>query len=208
VEFQPFLSISDPILQTAANLDEYVRILQLPKTAAADIVVFPEMTLNTRTTPTYVPESDEHVVPCTASPDLYEDVLRHISCMARNVRKYVLINLIEKSDCPDMQQIQFNDTTPCAPSGINLYNANVVLDRTGAVVSKYRKFNLFGEDGITQPKYPTSVSFTTDFNVTFGHFICFDLMFQSPALDLVDSGITDFIFPSMWFSELPFLTGK
>lgn len=51
--------------------------------------------------------------------------------------------------------------------------------------------------------------FDTDFNVTFGHFICFDLLFKTPATDLVlDHGIENIIFPTMWYSELPFLTGK
>lgn len=49
-------------------------------------------------------------------------------------------------------------------------------------------------------------SFLTDFGVTFGHFICFDLMFQEPALNLVAEGIKDIVFPTMWFSELPFLS--
>lgn len=49
-------------------------------------------------------------------------------------------------------------------------------------------------------------TFTTDFGVTFGHFICFDLMFKEPALNLVAQGVKDIVFPTMWFSELPFLS--
>ncbi len=70
----------------------------------------------------------------------------------------------------------------------------------------YRKFNLFGESGITEPDTVDMSTFTTDFGVTFGHFICFDLMFHEPALNLVAQGIKDIIFPTMWFSELPFLS--
>lgn len=65
---------------------------------------------------------------------------------------------------------------------------------------------MFGEAGITQPASPDIRTFTTDFNVTFGHFICFDLMFQTPALALIEQGVKNIIFPTMWFSELPFLT--
>lgn len=50
-------------------------------------------------------------------------------------------------------------------------------------------------------------TFSTDFNVTFGHFTSFEILFKSPALDLVaHQHIKNIIFPSKWFSELPFLT--
>lgn len=65
---------------------------------------------------------------------------------------------------------------------------------------------MFGERGITQPDSADMSTFTTDFGVKFAHFICFDLMFQAPALNLVAQGIKDIVFPTMWFSELPFLS--
>lgn len=65
---------------------------------------------------------------------------------------------------------------------------------------------MFGERGITEPDTVDMSTFITDFGVTFGHFICFDLMFKEPALNLVAQGIKDIIFPTMWFSELPFLS--
>lgn len=30
---------------------------------------------------------------------------------------------------------------------------------------------------------PDFATFTTDFNVEFGHFVCFDIMFETPALE-------------------------
>lgn len=65
---------------------------------------------------------------------------------------------------------------------------------------------MFGESGITEPESADMSTFTTDFGVTFGHFVCFDLMFQAPALNLIAQGIKDIVFPTMWFSELPFLS--
>lgn len=48
-------------------------------------------------------------------------------------------------------------------------------------------------------------TFTTDFGVTFGHFVCFDIVFKSPAVDLVrKKNVSHILFPSMWFSETPF----
>ena len=51
--------------------------------------------------------------------------------------------------------------------------------------------------------------FQTDFGVKFGIFTCFDIIFEQPAVTLVKNmGVTDIVFPTAWFSELPFLSGK
>ena len=56
---------------------------------------------------------------------------------------------------------------------------------------------------------PEVVSFDTDFGVKFGTFICFDILFHEPAIKLTrDHQVTDFVYPTAWFSEAPFLTGK
>lgn len=72
---------------------------------------------------------------------------------------------------------------------------------------RYRKFNLFNEDVQVTDK-PDLVTFRTDFNVTFGISICFDLMFYWPPVALIERGIRNFVYPTMWFSELPYLSGK
>jgi hypothetical protein len=89
---------------------------------------------------------------------------------------------------------------------MSYYNTNVVFDRNGTVISRYRKFNLFDEQN-DKPFKPQLATFQTDFGVKFGHFICFDIMFREPALRLTQTqNVTDIIFTSMWFSQLPFLT--
>ncbi|XP_055307902.1 vanin-like protein 1, partial [Sitodiplosis mosellana] len=80
------------------------------------------------------------------------------------------------------------------------------FDRNGDVVAKYRKYHLFGEDGVQQTQTPDLTTFRTDFNVTFGVCVCFDLMFDKPANSLVDQGVKHFVYPTMWFSEIPYLT--
>lgn len=40
----------------------------------------------------------------------------------------------------------------------------------------------------------------------FGHLICFDILFEEPTASLLAKGVTNFVFPSQWYSELPFLT--
>lgn len=80
--------------------------------------------------------------------------------------------------------------------------------QSGSFMFRYRKYNLFDKEAARKSLVPDVVTFRTDFNVTFGIFICFDLFFQEPAITLVDNGIKHFVFPTMWFSELPYLTGK
>ena len=52
---------------------------------------------------------------------------------------------------------------------------------------------------------PEMQTFETDFGVTFGHFICFDILFKSPALDLIrKANVSHILYPSMWFSSTPY----
>lgn len=190
------------------NSKAYQEIILSNETKHADIIVFPESTLNGLNEPlTYVPKPSEKISPCDTQNN-YELFLVEISCKAKEAKKYVVINLTEKEYCSKESQAAKNDSRPCAQNGLSIFNTNVVFDRNGTVISTYRKVNLFGENGKNITNLPEYSTFTTDFNVTFGHFICFDILFQTPAKDLVEQGITDFIFPTMWFSELPFLTGK
>jgi len=146
--------------------------------------------------------------------------LRNIACAARDLKKYVVVNLYMLRNCEEEHEREHGDEHEhssrhhddgheeeheCTSEWL-LYNTNVVFDRNGKVISIYRKFNLFGEPGISVTHEADYKTFSTDFGVTFGHFICFDLMFQSPAYDLVIHDIKNIIFPTMWFSELPFLT--
>lgn len=73
---------------------------------------------------------------------------------------------------------------------------------------RYRKINLYGEDA-DKPEQEELSTFTTDFGVTFGMVICFDILFKTPAIDLVrEKNVTNILFSTFWFGQLPFLTGK
>jgi predicted amidohydrolase len=67
---------------------------------------------------------------------------------------------------------------------------------------------LFGETGFSTTADAEISILDTDFGVQFGIFICFDIIFEKPPVQLVKEwGVTDIVFPSAWFSELPFLSG-
>lgn len=189
------------------NINAYLEIMDNAP-SNLDIIVFPESTLvySILSAPE-IPEPEDEISPCDV--DGYADVIKRISCAAKNHQRYVVINLSTKAECPNAEMIAHGDTRNCSAraDGQSYYNTNVVFDRKGVIISRYRKFNLFGES-VDKPFKPSMATFDTDFGVKFGHFVCFDLMFRRPALELVRSmNVTDIIFPTMWFSELPFLTG-
>ena len=188
VEFssEPFAGSVDQTIQNALN--EYLRFIGTEEDL--DIIVFPESTLNNINHPFEIPHPVDSVMLCGNAD--YDPMLQAIACAAQRKKRYVVINVTERSH-------ETGETKH--------HNTNVVFDRNGAVVSRYRKWNLYGELNMDLTPTPDLSFFTTDFNVTFGHFICFDIMFQTPPITLLDMGITDFIYPTMWFGQLPFLTG-
>ncbi|XP_073829633.1 vanin-like protein 2 isoform X2 [Musca autumnalis] len=202
VEFRPTLSGMSSADLLAEHLKAYLEIITSPEAEDIDIMVFPEGSLNNAFQLTYVPSEKQNVIPCSSNASEYAEFLIKLSCAARDVHKYLVINLSEKEDCPSPAE----DPRPCATNGLNVYNTNVVFDREGRVISRYRKVNIYVENKNTtlEPEY---AMFDTDFGVRFGHFICFDMLFYTPAQELVNRfGIKDFIFTSLFYSELPFLT--
>jgi len=200
VEYQPVPGSGSPSATLLTNLDEYLNLIIR---TSVDIIIFPESSLNTLETASIVPDAEDAITPCNNGS--FDNLIQQLSCTASATRRYVVVNVKEKAFCSDRQQVEFGDSR-CGANNSNIYNTNVVFNRNGVVVSKYRKFNLFGENGVLKPLRPVATTFTTDFGVTFGHFICFDLMFDRPALELIEQGIRDIIFTTNWFSELPFLT--
>ncbi|XP_023245626.1 vanin-like protein 2 [Copidosoma floridanum] len=207
VEYYPVTHSINNEKPSHINADNYVKIIKKASDYSADILVFPESSLSTPTSmdpkisrseaASYVPDPRDNLVPCDDKTYAYS--LRTISCAARDHRMYVVVNHREKVDC-------LGNTTGCPSDNLLIYNTNVAFDRQGRVIARYRKFNLFGERGTNVTEDPVTSTFRTDFGVTFGQFICFDVLFSRPALNLTTQmGIRDIIFSSHWFSELPFL---
>lgn len=199
--------VINPLDQLQTNTKLYGDILtNICSKNNTDIVVFPEDTLTSfglenlndiNILTTRVPSIDDNLKPCDTEDDSLAPFFRNLSCIADELNVYLVFNLVEREVC---------NGTNCADYGYNLYNTDVVFDREGIVIARYRKFNLFGEYPKTTTAEPELVTFTTDFDETFGIFTCFDIIFDTPTLELVRQGVKNFIFPTMWFSELPFLT--
>ncbi|KAL5279087.1 BTD.2 family protein [Megaselia abdita] len=194
VEFAPFKERNcDLCLLTLAQ--EFERFIKHPNASQVDIMVFPEYILQELAF-TFVPSAEEKVIPCEQLD--YDYLLTELSCYARTYQKYLVVNVNEKAVCKE---------GPKCKNGLTEFITNVVFDRKGMVISRYRKTHYFFseyEKGVL-PK-PEISTFTTDFGVTFGHLICYDLLFYSPGQALVDQGITDIIYPNYWFQEFPFLS--
>ncbi|KAH8289474.1 hypothetical protein KR054_005778, partial [Drosophila jambulina] len=199
-EFRPAVMGGSSEQLLADNLAGYLELIA-SASGKADILVFPEATLNSVLQLTAVPESTEQSL-CEEQPGDDEYIapfLRHLACAAREAHLYLVINVKERAA---------EEGEPSS-RGYLVYNTNVVFDRRGAVVSRYRKWNLYLEPATNRTELPHLATFGTDFGVTFGHFVCFDMLFYAPAQELVEKlGIRHVIVTKMFNSELPFLTAS
>lgn len=205
VEFTPELPTVNWQLRTVLHFENYTRIIREAAEQDVDMLIFPEYTLNNVAFPIEIPDPVDVVSPCEGGEGL-NNLLIDLSCLARDNEIYLCINLSEREECSEESQEARNDTRACSSLGISRYNTNVVLDRDGTVVGRYRKFNLFREGGINTTQTAELSTFETDFGVTFGNIICFDVLFFEPAMQLIQLGVRNFLFSAMWMSELPFLT--
>ncbi|XP_057333148.1 vanin-like protein 1 isoform X1 [Microplitis mediator] len=212
VEYHPVTKGDNGTAIANENAKNFMTFLKTASENEVDIIVFPENALfSGKSNPidersnylphsTYLPHPKESKVPCHDTSSNVMEAVKAMSCAAKRHAMYIVINVREKEKCSGEN---------CSKDGHNLYNTNIVFDRTGALIAKYRKWNLFGELSMNRTSKPDISTFRTDFDVNFGQFICFDILFGTPAVKLVrDKKVTDIIFSSHWFSELPFLTAN
>ena len=203
VEFAPTTIYGNGPLTLKKNAEAYIKYIEEASKQGADIIVFPEDGLTSVMMPmkshmkswsTAVPSALDEYVPCTGNREDVSDALKMISCAAKENRIYVVINIAER-------KLDSNND-------IHYHNTNVVFDRTGKIIARYRKVNLFMEYHVFDvTETPEIVTFDTDFGVKFGTFICFDMLFRVPALNLTRiEGVSNFVYPVAWGSEVPFLT--
>ena len=65
------------------------------------------------------------------------------------------------------------------------YNTNVVFDPEGNLVSRYHKQTLYYEEYYDTPAEVEHSTFQTPFG-KFGSMVCFDVLFEEPAIGLVE----------------------
>lgn len=104
------------------RVNEYVDFIKSEASADADIIVFPESSLNGQSTAQFVPDAADQIIPCLDA-SYVGNPIQDISCAARNRTMYVVINLT-------MKRLM-------SRGEVYLYNSNVVFDRSGKVISVY-----------------------------------------------------------------------
>lgn len=124
---------SNPDSLFEENANRYIDIINSTEAADVDIIVFPASCLNSQNRTVLLPENIE-VDLCSAVNTTYSQDLRKIACAARDLKKYVVLNLYIRNNCSTVYNIKDNRTALAC----SVRNANIVLDRTGKVISTYR----------------------------------------------------------------------
>ncbi|XP_014205123.1 vanin-like protein 2 [Copidosoma floridanum] len=215
VEYHPITDGDDGQIIAEANVNNYRTIIRTAASYAVDIIVFPEFGVTSipsvnargkafnasdyrayyRTAASLIPDPKANEIPCDAAT-LYAQSLKEISCAAREYSMYVVVNHHERVECPSRN---------CSPDGFLLYNTNVAFDRQGRLIARYRKYNLL-EIGTNATREPVVSTFSTDFGVTFGQLVGFDLLKESPAVPMIGNpNVTDLVLSSRLYNEQPFL---
>lgn len=196
------------------NLGLYDRAAKLASQNGATMIVYPEDGLYMGTRRQVEPHlqqvpdpeslSEHNNNPCLR-PDQFgaaSEILTNLSCIARENRLYVIANFGTRQECEPYEQVADRQ---CPEKGFFSLNTDVVLDPEGNFIKRYRKYNLFIEI-FDHPPALEEVHFDTPFG-RFGLFTCFDIIFERPAVDLVEKHKVDTIlFPTWWYDEAPILT--
>lgn len=192
---------NSPVELLQKNMAAYEQLTSIAASNGAEVVVFPEFGLtavkDSERSSLYpfsevFPMSSSGLIPCTdANFQSGHYIMKASSCMALNNHIAVLVNTIDDVACS-------KDTdSHCPDDGRYLYNTNIVFDERGAFVAKYHKSNEW--PGLmppyNQPESPSMVTYNASFGVNFGIFTCFDIMHENPPVELVNAGLTHFLYP-------------
>jgi predicted amidohydrolase len=161
--------------------------------------------------------------PIPPSSEYYQ--IWRASCMAREHGVYLALNLCEVQPCTnstnnDDAPVNTDVQQPPCPSDSHFqWNTEVIFDPSGTLVLKYHKAHLFGGSGIFDQALPVPSAFNASFDsnginsesslVEFGSFVCFDIQFIHPALDVIAPystgglGAKNVLFSSWWVNSAP-----
>lgn len=135
--------------------------------------------------------------PCK-EPDKYPntEIQRNLSCMSSSNNMYIVANMGDYQSCD-------NKTDPKCPSdGHYQFNTNVVYSPNGTLIARYHKTHLFYEPQFDPAPSTEHIFFETPFG-RFGVFICFDILFKNPAIDLIEKyNISNFAYSAAWWDTI------
>ena len=192
------------------NLDGFEELLQEAQKYGVELVVFPEeaisgfMFLSRDQVYPFLEEipdvsQSQLVNPCIDSGFEDREVLKRLSCFAKNYKIVLVANMGDRQPCP------VSTNSSCPPDGRYQFNTDVIFENDGCLIAKYHKEHLYaGEKEIFDTPPLTHVSFQTSIGVKFGVFTCYDILYCDPPLELVEQGVKNFIFPTAWGNLYPF----
>ncbi|XP_064105833.1 biotinidase-like [Macrobrachium nipponense] len=207
------------------NARVFIRYAGEARGMGAQIIVFPEygltslnlgLTMGTFLAQTQVvPNPEDKEVPCEyGDVNNSSKIMKELSCAAKESGIYFVVDLAEQSNCSEIAlgdedlPLSQNSDASGDPSGCKFHNTQVVFDDAGAVVARYRKKHLFLEPVFTPGTDPDSTAiFETSFGVTFTLLICFDILYERPALsNIYNLGVRDALLSTAWIDGLPSLS--
>lgn len=135
--------------------------------------------------------------PCD-SLDSNSPIQNFASCMAKKHEITLVLNM------GDVEKCTAGSACPSADGRLQ-YNTQVAFNEQGKILAKYHKHNLYYEDKVFNRGDGKGVWFETSFGVRFGMFICFDILFEKPQVELFQQGIKNFVYSSWWVNFPPII---
>ena len=165
-----------------ANIDQYLVFMEQANNLGGDIIVFPEYgvtgigfsnEVDRKAAREFMVVGEVGRNYCVGEyVNNNDELMEMIGCGAHDNNIYVVVNIGEMVNCTHAQiECKHED-------GFNTFNTNLVFDRSGTLIAKYWKQNLFLEPIFDVPAGTLFTTFTSDFGVTFGTFICFDALWE------------------------------
>ena len=217
VEFAPerspnaSISSAETLALKLRNVDRFQAFIAAAKANHSQIIVFPEYGITgdgtaledgdfSRDLATQfaeeIPNPNASLPLCAPCKECA--VSRALACLAKKYEIVLVANMLDVVPC--------NVGVPGCDDGRHQYNTAVVFDEQGALIAKYYKRHLYGQESKSLDAGPArnDTVFHTSFGVSFGVLICFDLVFDfSPP-----SSIGHFVFPTDWVNFAPHLRGE
>jgi len=181
----------DAMSVVRTNLSLYEETAKAAKEDGAQIIVFPEWGLFGTWKNCSSPAKIRPFAQPVGNPgdeltqlDDSFSIVRGLATIARNCSIVMVANVCEKS------------------SDGKLYNTEVAISETGKLLAKYHKMHPFLIQTFDTPTDKEVVTFETSFGVTFGLFICRDLLHSEPQTSILrERGVTQIAYSVYFFSN-------